>query len=420
MQASKKARFAAVIAASAIALVAASCGSKKSEETTTTAAAVETTAAAVETTAAPETTAAAVETTAAPAELTGVDLAKARVEEFSKPLTDIGLTEAVKSIPTGAKVVYVQCSVPVCAAIGEGIKAATEAIGGEFVAITHQDTADTVQAAFQQAVQANPTMVMTSGNPREWFADELKQLNDKNIPVVGWSIPEPYKTDGFAANLVTGDDYWFNGVLMADYAVAKTEGKANVLFITIPQFPVLGIEEQGFKDEMAKVCPDCTVKYEEVTVPDLLAGKHISTVVADLQADPSINFIVTGFGDMIIGLPDALAAAGVGAGVPIISQAGTPLNYAMIVGGQQEADMGLPTSFLGWRAVDAGLRALNAQDAGTFAARPYTTFADHADVAISGVPLQILTKATITHDPATAWPGITGYEDLFKKLWGLA
>jgi len=411
----------AVLTVGALAIGAAACSDDKAEETTTTAAAVETTAAPVETTAAPtETTAAPTETTAAPAELTGVELAKARIEEFSKPLTDLGLTEAVKSIPQGAKVVYVQCSVPVCAAIGEGIKAATAAIGGEFVAIPHQDTADTVQAAFQQAIQANPTMVMTSGNPREWFADELKQLNDKNIPVVGWSIPEPYKTDGFAANLVTGDDYWFNGVLFADYVTAKTEGKGNVLFITIPQFPVLAVEMQGFKDEIALVCPECTVKYEEVTVPDLLAGKHISTVIADLQADPSINFIVTGFGDMIIGLPDALAGAGVGAGVPIISQAGTPLNYAMIAAGQQEADMALPTSFLGWRAVDAGLRALNGQDAGVFAPRPYTTFADHANVAISGVPLQILTKATMTHDPATAWPGITGYEDLFKKLWGLA
>ncbi|CAB4769251.1 MAG: substrate-binding domain-containing protein [Actinobacteria bacterium] len=418
MRSTSRARLVAVLTVGALALVAAGCGSKKTAETTV---APDTTAAA-ETTVAPDTTAAA-ETTVAPdttaAELTGVELAKARIAEFSKTPTDLGLTEAIKSIPKGAKVVYVQCSVPVCASIGEGIKAATEAIGGEYVAIAHQDTADTVQAAFQQAIQANPTMVMTSGNPREWFADELKQLNDKNIPVVGWSIPEAYKTDGFAANLVTGDDYWFNGVLFADYVTAKTEGKGNVLFITIPQFPVLGIEMQGFKDEIALVCPDCKVHYDEVTVPDLIAGKHISTLIADLQADPSVNFIVTGFGDMIIGLPDALAGAGVGAGVPIISQAGTPLNYAMIAAGQQEADMALPTSFLGWRAVDAGLRALNAQDTGVFAARPLTTFADHANVAIAGVPLQILTKGALT-DPAVAWPGIEGFEAAFKALWGVS
>ena len=418
MRTTKRARVAAVVTVGVLALVASACGSKKTAETTTVA--PETTVAA-ETTVASETTAPVATDAPATTEaaLTGVELAKARIAEFSKTPTDLGLTEAVKSIPKGAKVVYVQCSVPVCAAIGEGIKAATAAIGGEFVAITHQDTADTVQAAFQQAIQAKPTMVMTSGNPREWFADELKQLNDLKIPVIGWSIPEPYKTDGFAANLVTGDDYWFNGVLFADYVTAKTEGKGNVEFITIPQFPVLGIEEQGFKDEIAQVCPDCKVKYEEVTVPDLMAGKHISTVIADLQADPSINFIVTGFGDMIIGLPDALSAAGVGAGIPIISQAGTPLNYAMIAGGQQEADMALPTSFLGWRAVDAGLRALNGQDAGTFAARPLTTFADHANVAISGVPLQILTKGAIK-DPAVAWPGVEGFEAAFKALWGVA
>jgi energy-converting hydrogenase Eha subunit G len=69
--------------------------------------------------------------------------------------------------------------------------------------------------------------------------------------------------------------------------------------------------------------------------------------------------------------------------------------------------------------VDAGLRALNAQDTGVFAARPLTTFADHANVAISGVPLQILTKNAIT-DPAVAWPGIEGFEAAFKALWGVS
>ena len=239
-------------------------------------------------------------------ELAGLELAQARLDEFTKPITDLGMTDTVPA-PAGLKVAYVQCSVPVCESIKQGIAEAVDAIGGTLEIFPTQDTADTVQAAFQAAVQSGPDMVLTSGNPREWFEDSLAELNEKNIPVVGWSIPEPYITDGFAANLITGDDYYFTGVLMADYVTAKTEGKANVLYLNIPQFPVLGLEGEGFRGEMEAVCDGCKVTSLEFTVEQLIAGEHISAAVSEFQKDPDINFLVTGFGDMLLGMPDALS-----------------------------------------------------------------------------------------------------------------
>jgi hypothetical protein len=84
----------------------------------------------------------------------------------------------------------------------------------------------------------------------------------------------------------------------------------------------------------------------------------------------------------------------------------------------QQADVGLPTGFLGWRAIDAGLRAIAGQGPGTFEPRPLTDFDGHPDIAISGVPLQIL-EADDIEDPTVAFPGIPGYQDLFSSLWGL-
>lgn len=349
-------------------------------------------------------------------ELAGLALAQARLDEFTKPLSELGLTEPV-AVPDGLKVAYVQCSVPVCESIRLGIVEAVDAIGGTLEIFPTQDTADTVQAAFQAAVQSEPGIVLTSGNPREWFEDSLAELNDKNIPVVGWSIPEPYITDGFAANLITGDDYYFNGVLMADYVTAKTDGKANVLYLNIPQFPVLGIEGEGFEAEMAEVCPDCKVTSLEFTVDQLIAGEHISAAISEFQKNPDINFLVTGFGDMLLGMPDALA--GIDVDVPAISQAGTPANYQLIADGSlQVADVALPTGLLGWRAIDAGLRALAGQDPGSFDHRPLTEIAGHPDINIAGVPLAILGADQIA-DPTAAWSGVDGYQDQFKVLWGV-
>jgi ABC-type sugar transport system substrate-binding protein len=365
---------------------------------------------------APATTAPATTTTAAGGDLTGLALAQARVAEFSRSLTDLGLSESV-AVPANLNVVYVQCSVPVCEAIRLGIVEAVEAIGGTLKVFTHQDTADTVQAAFQAAVQAQPDLVLTSGNPRVWFETSLAELNAKNVPVVAWSLPEPYQADGIAANLVTGDDYYFNGVLMADFVTAQTNGQADVLYLNIPQFPVLALEAEGFTSEMRAVCPDCKVTALDFTVEQLIAGQHIAAAVSEFQKNPNINFLVTGFGDMLLGMPDALGSINVS--VPAISQAGTPANYQLIADGAlQVADVALPTGLLGWRAIDAGLRAIAGQSVGEFARRPLTDLPGHPDIAISGVPLKILTASDIAN-PSVAWPGIDGHQDLFKALWKL-
>ena len=121
------------------------------------------------------------------------------------------------------------------------------------------------------------------------------------------------------------------------------------------------------------MCPDCKLTELEFTVEQLFAGEHISAAVSELQKDGDINFIVTGFGDMLLGMPDALSGAGFE--VPAISQAGTPLNREMIAyGTMQVADVALPTSYLGWRAVDVGFRAIAGQDPGTFTQPPNADF----------------------------------------------
>ena len=138
--------------------------------------------------------------------------------------------------------------------------------------------------------------------------------------------------------------------------------------------------------------------------------------VSELQKDDGINFIVTGFGDMLLGMPDALSGAGFD--VPAISQAGTPLNRQLIADGtMQVADVALPTSFLGWRAVDAGLRAIAGQDSGTFTQPPYADFDGHPDIAISGVPQRVI-EADDIDDPTVPWVGVEGYQDAFSALWG--
>ena len=147
----------------------------------------------------------------------------ARVEAFSQPVTELPLSTPI-AVEPGKKLFYVQCGVPACAEIAVGLEAAAEAAGWEYETASHQDTPDTVASAFDAAIAAEPDVVMTSGNPREWFAPQLATLEEMGMPVVAWSMPEAYEPgDGIDVNLLTNDDYYFYGVLMADYAAVNDD-----------------------------------------------------------------------------------------------------------------------------------------------------------------------------------------------------
>ena len=215
------------------------------------------------------------------------------------------------AVEPGKSLFYVQCGVPVCAEIAVGLEAAAEAAGWEYETASHQDTPDTVASAFDAAIAAEPDVVMTSGNPREWFAPQLATLEEMGVPVVAWSMPEAYEPgEGVSVNLLTNDDYYFYGVLMADYAAATTTTQ-NILFVGLPTFPVLSTVQQGFEDEIATACPDCTVEVTEVAVTDL--GTNLpGTIVSALQANPDLDMIVYAFGGMLFGVPEAIESAGLG------------------------------------------------------------------------------------------------------------
>lgn len=345
----------------------------------------------------------------------GAELAAQRVEAFSQPVTELPLSTPI-AVEPGTKVYYVQCSVPVCAEIGTGIEAGAAAAGWEYETTSHQDTPETVASAFDAAIAAEPDVVFTSGNPREWFAPQLATLADAGIPVVAWSMPEAYEPgDGISVNLLTNDDYYFYGVLMADYAASITES-SNILFVGLPTFPVLSTVQEGFETEIAAACPDCSVEVTEVAVTDI--GVNLpGTIVSALQANPDLDTIVYAFGGMLFGVPEAIDAAGLADQAKGVSQAGGPMNFALIAGGQhQVAEIGIASELMGWRAIDAAARILAGEGPGRAETPELAVIDGHPDVLAGGLPLQIL-EADDIEDPAALWPGVVGFQEQFSAMW---
>ena len=342
--------------------------------------------------------------------------AQARVDAFRQAVTELPFSEPV-SVDDDVSVFYVQCGVPVCAEIAVGVEAATDALGWDYATTSHQDTPDTVASAFDAAIAAQPDVVLTSGNPREWFEPQLETLAEQGIPVVAWSLPEPYEPgDGISVNLLTQDDYYFYGVLMADYAAVNTS-TGEILFVGLPTFPVLSIVQQGFEEEIGEVCPDCSVKVIEVAVTDL--GTNLpGLIVSELQTNPDLDMIAYAFGGMLFGVPEAIESGGLGDQAVAVSQAGGPLNFGLIAAGQhQAAEVALASELMGWRAIDAAARILAGDDAGRAETPTQAVVEGRPDVLSGGLPLQIV-EADDIDDPTALWPGVAGFQDLFLELWG--
>lgn len=347
-------------------------------------------------------------------------LAEQRLTDFSSQELALPVTEPVTLPAEPLSIVYTQCVQTVCTQIGDAVAEAATAIGATYTPLFHQDTPETVQAAFQQAVQMEADIVLTSGDPVEWFQEQLDQLNEQGAAVVGWSVEGGFTPEGFAANLIGTDDYYFLGVLMADYAVTHADGPANVLFLNLPAYPVLATLGEGVITEVSAACPDCTVTTVDFTVDDVVAGNVTSGAVAALQRNPDTNYIIGAFGGLITQqLTQGLSSAGFG-DIPAISASGTTSNYELIQAGEsQVADLSLPTGLLAWRAVDVGLRALAGQEIEVYQRPASADIEGHPDVLNGGITHMFLDVDTAPAAGSSFDP-VPDYQQEFLTLWGVS
>ena len=54
---------------------------------------------------------------------------------------------------------------------------------------------------------------------------------------------------------------------MANWAIVDSDGAANVLIVSIPDFPVLKAETDAYIAELEKNCPDCEYTELNITHP---------------------------------------------------------------------------------------------------------------------------------------------------------
>ena len=180
-------------------------------------------------------------------------------------------------------------------------------------------------------------------------------------------------------------DYRQAGKLLAEWAITKTEGKANALVLVTNEVLSTDSMLAGIEEAFA-ASPDSKFTVVNVSIPDW-ASKIQPNVQSAVIADPSINYILPIYDGMNQFVVPALTITGATDRVKIATFNGTPFVLDMIQNGQVEMDVGENLDWIAYGMLDAQMRLICNLDPVTDPKIPLLIF-DVNNAATAGSPAE--------------------------------
>jgi ribose transport system substrate-binding protein len=316
----------------------------------------------------------------------------------------IGVTTPLASAPPkGKTVVFLQCEESQCGLQGEGMAAAAKALGWNYKSLSWQQANPaTLVSALNQALQYNPVGVAFAGPPEALWASVIPAYQKAGVLITPSFVPDVTPTD-VVAPLASNDFSTYEGRTLANFVIADSNAKAQVLFETVSSYPTFKPLRDAFTQTLTQACPTCKMSVLDSTIPQLIGGQIPGAVVSELRKAPSTNYVVTVDGAFLTGLTSQLSTAGLSGNFKIVSGSGSAQNQSNVKRGVEAATIGSAFRYSGWLAVDAMLRHL--------AGMPIPA-------GDGGIPTQLLTKDTVG-TPSDSYDLPSDYAAQFQRLWNV-
>jgi ribose transport system substrate-binding protein len=324
-------RVLAVALAATLSLVAAACGDDDDDDETsvaTDAVATDSSAGTTDGSAASTdsaatdgssatTTGGATDTTVASG---GDDLA-ALIDGYLERPTEIPVVEPIgEAVPEGQRIAGFVCPLPACQELAGTASEAAEALGWEYIEIPSGFSPEEITTAWEQALREEPDAILTLSTNRAFFQSQLDEAEAAGIPVLTMLVDEDPSSgiDG----VIYGPDFMERiGTEMADWVAVDSGGDADTVLIYPAQIGILLQQADAFAAEYETVCPDCAL--DRLEVPATSIGSDLpDRITGYLRAHPDVDYAWVGYGDMLLGLPAAMSAAGI-EGVSVFSNGGS-------------------------------------------------------------------------------------------------
>jgi ABC-type sugar transport system substrate-binding protein len=318
--------------------------------------------------------------------------------------TSIGIVDPIEGgIAEGKEIYYLQCGVPACQETADTIKASMDTIGWDFKTVDAGGTPEEMKAALAQAISDKPDGVIISGTNHSMFPDELAKLKELGIPVMNMTTADP-PSDDVLAVFFEVPEFEATGERLAHYALSQTGKKTNAVSFMISAFSNTEIVANFFNDTIKENCDVCTSEIIDIPITSL-GTDLVPQVVTYLQAHPDVNWVNLGYADMIVGMPDALKAAGISKDVKFVSIGPSELAFEALRNGDYLVALDSPSTYdMTWRHADALARHFNGESIAPSIEHNY--------------PVWVVTKDNIPVTEGT-FPLVEDYTNQYKAIWGL-
>lgn len=331
---------------------------------------------------------------------------KAAAEEILAPFTGhpgpFPVTEPLKKkLPAGSKISFLQCPTNICVFISSLLQPAADAMGIKLNVVKAGSASVTdMQSALSTIISGEPAGVVLAGVDLAQISPQLKELDDKGIPVATVGIIDAEKHDVDVA-IQSNNAQELIGRLQASFAIRHRGDEANAVFYNTPELSFSSFQLKYFTEQMKELCADCEVR-STVLPLSTLATTATSAIISDLQSHPDTNVAIFPTPEAAQGLASALKTAGLDVSTSI--GAPTPSNLQDIRDGGLTAGLGTDIGVMTWMSVDALARLATGQE---------LEGGDLAGIA----PIQLLEKSDVTFDPTKGFSAYPDYQERFKKLW---
>ena len=255
----------------------------------------------------------------------------------------------------GKSVAVLSCPIPACKLTTENVAKAAQQLGWKPKVFVSQFSPESYQKTWDQMLQSDPDFIAAVGLlPSAAVEKQLAEAEEKDIKVVMISpngdAPGAYGVD---AQINGKPLFAKGGEIAANLVIADAKGKpAKVAMVSDPNQGQLQQALDPLAAELKKNCGDCSAEAVDINLANPPA-QNAQAVVSFLQRNPDVSYVFYTVADAALGVPDALASAGLADKVKIITLTPNLSSLENIKNGSEFATIQDEVITGGWRAVDA-------------------------------------------------------------------
>jgi ribose transport system substrate-binding protein len=257
------------------------------------------------------------------------------------------------------------------------------------------------------AIQSHFNIVdLISGVDPKLIEPQIRAAADAGVKTMASHFYDPSQPVDplLAASLAV--DFNQVGKILADWAIVRTGGKANIVVIKTDEVPPTAPLVAGIESELAANCPSCKI-VQQINVGVTEWGTRIQpSVQSALIANPRVNFVIPIYDSMSQFVVPAIRLTGKTGTVKIATFNGTPFVLDYVRQGSVDMDIGESLDWIARATIDGYLRALCGLSAPKDIGVPFYLF-DAGNAKDAGTPA--------TFDQGYGSDYVAG----FRKLWGV-